>query len=211
MIQLSLFRALQGIGGGGLIVLAQSAMADHVSPRERGRYAGLIAAAIGVSSTAGPPSRRVPHGPGGLALHLLRERTDRHRRPGGRHPDPPEGQTHGSLEPGRAGHGPPDTERRGSRAGRRVGRHDVRLGLTGHRRLVRPRCAPLGNMPAARPPPREPGDPPAHVPQPGRPRHRGDLVHGRLGHVLRVELPTTHSPHDGGGATPRSPRCSSSR
>jgi EmrB/QacA subfamily drug resistance transporter len=54
MLQLSLFRTVQGIGGGGLTVLAQSAMADHVTPRERGQFAGLIAAVVGVSNSAGP-------------------------------------------------------------------------------------------------------------------------------------------------------------
>ncbi|MBD0837349.1 MULTISPECIES: MDR family MFS transporter [unclassified Streptomyces] len=54
MTQLIAFRALQGLGGGGLIVLSMAIVGDLVSPRERGRYQGLFGAVFGATSVLGP-------------------------------------------------------------------------------------------------------------------------------------------------------------
>ncbi|HEU4973876.1 MAG TPA: MFS transporter [Baekduia sp.] len=54
MTELIAFRAVQGLGGGGLMVSAQAAIGDVVAPSERGRYSGLFGAVFGVSAVAGP-------------------------------------------------------------------------------------------------------------------------------------------------------------
>jgi EmrB/QacA subfamily drug resistance transporter len=54
MAELISFRALQGIGAGGLIVTSIAIIGDVVSPRERGRYQGFFGAVFGVSTVIGP-------------------------------------------------------------------------------------------------------------------------------------------------------------
>src|SRR5262245_53367181 len=54
MGQLIVFRAVQGLGAGGLITLSQTTVGDLLAPRERGRYQGLFTAVFAACSVAGP-------------------------------------------------------------------------------------------------------------------------------------------------------------
>ena len=54
MTELILFRGLQGLGGGALMVSTQAVIGDIVPPRDRGRYSGLIGGVFGVSTVVGP-------------------------------------------------------------------------------------------------------------------------------------------------------------
>src|ERR1700761_4483719 len=54
MTQLVLLRALQGLGGGGLLVIAVAAVGDVIPPAERGRYQGIFGGVFGVATVIGP-------------------------------------------------------------------------------------------------------------------------------------------------------------
>ena len=54
MYQLAIFRALQGLGAGGLMALPLAIMGDILAPRERAKYQGYFLAVFGISSVIGP-------------------------------------------------------------------------------------------------------------------------------------------------------------
>lgn len=54
MMALIIARAIQGLGGGGLMILSQAIIADIVPPKDRGRYMGIMGAVFGLSAVAGP-------------------------------------------------------------------------------------------------------------------------------------------------------------
>ncbi|MDU4266654.1 MAG: MDR family MFS transporter [Enterobacter hormaechei] len=54
MTQLVLMRALQGLGGGGLMVISMAAVADVIPPADRGRYQGLFGGVFGLATVIGP-------------------------------------------------------------------------------------------------------------------------------------------------------------
>lgn len=54
MIQLIVFRGIQGIGGGGMMALAFTVIGDVIAPRERGRYQGYIGGVFALANVIGP-------------------------------------------------------------------------------------------------------------------------------------------------------------
>jgi len=73
MVQLIVFRAVQGIGGGALFTTAFAIIGDLFPPRERGRMAGMFGAIFGLSSTVGPliGGYFTDHGTMTIAGHLV--------------------------------------------------------------------------------------------------------------------------------------------
>ena len=82
MGQLIGFRALQGLGAGGLLVGAMAIIGDLVPPRERGRYQGLMAGVMALAMIAGPLVGGFITDHLRLALGLLREPAAGRRRAG---------------------------------------------------------------------------------------------------------------------------------
>ena len=79
MVQLVIFRAIQGVGAGGLFPLTLAMVAMIVPPRDRGKYQGLIGSVFAGASIIGPLDRRVHRRQRLVALDLLRQLAGRDR------------------------------------------------------------------------------------------------------------------------------------
>ena len=77
MTQLVLFRAVQGIGAGGLFPLSLAVIGNIVPPRDRGKWQGLIGAVFAASSIIGPAVGGFIVDNATLALGLPRQPPDR--------------------------------------------------------------------------------------------------------------------------------------
>ena len=99
--QLIVARAVQGVGGAGLMSMSQAAIADVVAPRERGRYQGYMASMWGVVVHRRADRRWLGDGQSLLALDFLGQPADRADRPA-------------SMRPG-AAHDPDPKARRADR------------------------------------------------------------------------------------------------
>ena len=80
MGMLILFRGIQGIGAGALFPVALAIIGDMFTPQERGKYQGLFGAVFGIAFIVGPLVGGFLTETGQLALDLLRQHPDRHRR-----------------------------------------------------------------------------------------------------------------------------------
>ena len=71
MVQLVVFRAIQGVGAGGIFPLTLAMVGMIVPPRDRGRYQGLIGSVFAAASIVGAADRGLHRGQRELALDLL--------------------------------------------------------------------------------------------------------------------------------------------
>ena len=141
MGQLIAFRAVQGVGAGGLMVGALSIIGVLVPPRDSGRIQSMIGAMMPVAFIGGTADRRLPHRPTELALDLLRQPARRRRRPADhRHRDP---------AANRADQGPDRLRRRGA-ADRGHPRPDAAGQLGRHHATPGPRRRSSPSAPPAR-------------------------------------------------------------
>ena len=78
MTQLIVLRALQGLGGGGLLVVTMAAIADVIPPAERGRFQGVFGGVFGLATVIGPAARRLSRRASVMALDFLHQPAARH-------------------------------------------------------------------------------------------------------------------------------------
>ena len=105
MAQLIAFRALQGLGAGGLMVVTLAVVGDIIPPRERGKYQGYFGAVFGVATVDRPAARRLLRRQPLVALDLLRQPAGRRDRADGDRRDLPLAGGHAAARDGLPGRG----------------------------------------------------------------------------------------------------------
>ncbi len=138
-------RAIQGLGMGTVMPLAQTIIGDIIPPRHRGKYQGLMGAVFGVTSVAGPLAGGSITDHFGWRWLFCAALPLGHRATIGRRPLPAPLAPAPRRPDRRRRHRHPDPRPRGDPARHLLGRHDLRLGLDRHHRSVRRRrrsCSP---------------------------------------------------------------------
>ena len=150
--ELITFRALQGLGAGGLMVGAMATLGEIVPPRERGKYMSYFMVVMMLATVGGPLVGGWITDAFSLALDLLHQPAARRRRAG-----LPDRHHEAAAPPGRApdrlpGRHPARRGRDRGHPARHLGRHRVPLGLGAGPRAGRGRGGRRGRVPRGRAP-----------------------------------------------------------